>query len=128
MLGKVVDPRLGVLPFGYVTDDLGEPDVGAGVVADRLHDDTRPKPGFIFSDPPAFLLVPACAQRGFEGTPGLVGFQVLGRIKPRKVLADNLLGRVPLDVLCAGIPVANMTIRIEHEDRMVGQALDQQPE
>lgn len=27
VLGKVVDPRLGVLPFGYVTDDLGEPDV-----------------------------------------------------------------------------------------------------
>ncbi len=44
------------------------------------------------------------------------------------MLADDLLGAVALDPLGAGVPVGHDAARIEHIDRIVGDALNQQAE
>lgn len=44
------------------------------------------------------------------------------------MLSDDLGPRIALDPLGAGIPVGDMTVGIEHENRIVGHALYEQPE
>src|SRR5690242_19744657 len=44
------------------------------------------------------------------------------------MLADDFLGRVTLDPLCTGIPARYEPLRVEHEDRIVDDRLDKQPE
>jgi hypothetical protein len=43
-------------------------------------------------------------------------------------MPDNLLARIALDSLRAWVPVDHMTLRIQHVDRVIGNALNQQPE
>ena len=61
------------------------------------------------------------ARRNLERT-------ILIGIEPRKMLPDHLLAGVALDALGAGIPVHDVARGIEHVDRVVGHALDQQAE
>ena len=49
-------------------------------------------------------------------------------IKLRKVLAENFLSGIALDPRCTGIPVDHSTAWIEHKNRIVGNAFDQNPE
>ena len=42
--------------------------------------------------------------------------------------ADDLLGRIALDALAADIPAGDDPGRIEHVQRVVGDAFDQKPE
>src|SRR3954468_5332323 len=44
------------------------------------------------------------------------------------MLSDDLRLRVSLDALRAGVPARHLPARVEHEDRVVGDALDQQAE
>jgi len=44
------------------------------------------------------------------------------------VLADDLFGVIPLDAFGAAVPSRDSSLRIEHEDRVVGDALHQQLE
>ena len=44
------------------------------------------------------------------------------------MLADDLVGAVALEALGAGVPGQDMPLRVEHEDRVVAHALDEQPE
>jgi len=50
------------------------------------------------------------------------------RVKPREVLADNLLGLVAFDPLCACVPACHPSVEAEHIDRVIGDTLDEQPE
>ena len=49
-------------------------------------------------------------------------------IEAREVLADDLVGAVALDALGAGVPGRDVAVGVEHEDRVVLDALDQQAE
>ena len=49
-------------------------------------------------------------------------------IKVREVVSDNLLSRIALCPLGAGIPVHDVPLRIQHIDGVVRHAFDQQPE
>src|SRR5271163_1066105 len=44
------------------------------------------------------------------------------------MLADNLLGSVALDSLCACVPACHPSVESEHVDRVIGDTLDEQPE
>ena len=44
------------------------------------------------------------------------------------MLADDLVGRVALDPLGPGVPGGDVAVGVEHEDRVVPDALDQEPE
>ena len=49
-------------------------------------------------------------------------------IESREVLADDLSRRIALDALGAGIPAGDDTVRVQHVERIVGDAVYQQPE
>jgi hypothetical protein len=127
-----VQPRffggLRALVFGHVAGQLREPDQLAGIVAQRRDRDTGPEGRAVLAHPPS--LVQETARR--LGHPQLVGGPArlprLRRVEDRKVLADDFLGRVALDSLGADVPGDHHAIRIEHEDRVLAHAFDQQPE
>ena len=52
----------------------------------------------------------------------------LVRVEDPEVLADDLVGDVALDPLGAGVPALDQAGRGEHEDRVVADRLDQEPE
>ena len=52
----------------------------------------------------------------------------VGRIEHREVAPDDLILRVPLDVLGAHIPRRDDALRIEQEDAVVANILDEKPE
>ena len=53
---------------------------------------------------------------------------LIRRIKRRKMAPDDFIARISLDPLGSRIPVHHMTLRIQHIDRVIGDAFDQQPE
>ena len=75
------------------------------------------------------LLIAAFARRGFQRALRAAprGAIFLG-IEAREMLADDLVRRIALDALRPRIPVGDDAFGVEHIDRIVGDALDQQPE
>ena len=65
------------------------------------------------------------ARRDLQLALALARRHVLRRIERREVLPDDLLGRVALDSLRTGVPGCDTAIRIEHEDRVVPDAIDE---
>ena len=49
-------------------------------------------------------------------------------VEDAEVAADDLLGGVALDALGAGVPAHDVAARVEHEDRVVLDHFDEQPE
>jgi hypothetical protein len=56
LLVASAEHRLGGFAFAKITRDFGISDKIARSVADRIDDDTRPKPGAILANPPALAL------------------------------------------------------------------------
>ena len=114
------------LPLGDVAGDLSEADQSAGLVPDRINDDAGPEPAAILAHPPAF---------GFERPVVLRRTQRLHRyargairvgVEAGEMLADDFSGGITLQPLRTRIPVRDVPGRIEHEDGVVDDALDQQ--
>ena len=120
---------LGPLPLGQVPGDLGEAAQDARLVPQGRDDDVGPERRAVLADPPALVLEPARPPRRppvpASGQPALDG---LLRVEAGEVLADDLVGLVALDPLGPGVPGGDVALRVEHEDGVVLDALDQQPE
>src|SRR5690606_23781395 len=127
LLARRLQRLLGFPPLGDVAGDLGEADQLA-VLANGVQHAVRPEAAAVLAEPPALLLVDAFARRGLERLLWHLPLPVLGGVEAGEVPADDLLGAVALDALRARIPVGDAPGRIEHEDRIVGDALDQQAE
>ena len=97
-------------------------------VADRGDDDVGPEAAAVLADPPALLLVAAVAQRQLELVLGVPRLLDLGRVEDAEVLTDDLVGGVALAALGSRVPAGDAALGREHEDRVVGDGLDQQPE
>ena len=121
-------PFIGGASFRQVAGNLGKSQEFALRRFDRVDNDTRPKRGAILADAPAFRLVFAGRCRDRQCLCGHPLGPFIFSIKPRKVMADDLLARIALDPFRACVPVHHMTLRIQHVDRVIGNALDQQPE
>jgi hypothetical protein len=67
-------------------------------------------------------------RRGGEGAGGRVGRAVLLGVEAGDVRPDDLGRRVAVDALGARVPGRHPALGVEHDDGVVGQALDQQPE
>jgi hypothetical protein len=52
----------------------------------------------------------------------------LGWVEDPEVLADDFVGGVTLAALCPRVPGGHPAVRVEHEDRIVADGLDQEPE
>lgn len=85
-----------------------------------------PKTASIFTDAPALGLEATISLRGFERDPGNPLLAFLGSVKPRKMLADDFFRLIPLESLSACVPARHTPFRIEHVNRIIGDALDQQ--
>src|SRR4051812_4006516 len=114
------------LPLGDVAGDLSEADQSAGLVPDWINNNAGPEPAAILAHPPAF---------GFERPVALCHTQRLHRyargairvgVEAGEMLADDFGGAITLQPLRTRIPVRDVPGRIEHEDGVVDDALDQQ--
>ena len=56
------------------------------------------------------------------------GRLVLGGVEDAEGLADDLVRGVPLDALGAGVPADHVAVDVEHEDGVLPDGPDQEPE
>ena len=76
---------------------------------------------------PAFGSILALVGGDLERARRLAALPLLLGVEAAEMLADDLGRRVLVDALRARVPVGDVAVRIEHEDRVVGDALDEQP-
>src|SRR5581483_9414173 len=91
-------------------------------------DDVRPEAGSVLADAPALLFEAPFLFRDLQVVLRLAGGTFLGRVKEGEVFADDLFRRVALDPLRAVVPRSDVARGIEHEDRVVLHAVDEQAE
>src|SRR5215216_1289266 len=104
-------------------------DFALGDVARNLREATQatsPEPRTILAYSPALFLVAPLLLRYLKLSLWLGALQILFRIEDREMVSYNLFMVVALDVVRPFVPAGHLTIRIEHEDRIVFHALHQQ--
>jgi len=116
---------LAIAPLGQVAGDLGETQQISAWFADRGDHHTRPEQAAILAHPPAFGREFAVAQCHFQHSLRHAVAPIAVRVEAREMLADNLLGQVALDAPRAGIPIDDVPLGIEHENRIIGHRLHQ---
>ena len=112
-------------PLGQVTSDLDEPGEGAGPIAHCGEDDVAPELRAVLPDALALFLESSFAGGKIEIALRLSTAAILGRIEHREMLAYDLLARIALDLLRATVPASDISVRIEHEDRIVSSAIEE---
>src|SRR5204863_10008790 len=90
--------------------------------------DVGPKARAVSPHAPGFTAPRAITQGGVECLLRLAGRCVIRREEDREVTAENLLRRVSFDALRAGIPAGYVSLRIQQEDGVVADAVNEQPE
>jgi hypothetical protein len=114
-------------PLAQITRDLAEPSQRAIVVVDRGEHPVGPEERAVLAHPPALFLDVAVVTLGGEHLRGLAGSDVVGRVELGEVLADDLVRLVALDAFRSGVPGEHVTLRVEQEERIVGDAVDESP-
>ena len=102
---------LGLLAGGQITGHFREATEMAPVVLEGRDDDVGPKAGAVLADPPALVLEAASRPGDFEFVLRPAPVDGFLRVELCEVLADDLLGPVPLDPLGPGIPGDDSTLR-----------------
>ena len=113
--------------LGDVARDLHETGERAHLVADRLDHHARPEQALVAPHPPALDHAFALVGSDLEGTRRLAALLLLLGIEATEMLADDFRRRVLVDALRAHVPVGDVAVLVEHEDRVVGDALDDHP-
>src|SRR5262249_34433817 len=119
---------LELAPLGQVARHLGEADQPTLTVEDARDDDVGPEAPAVLAEAPAQVLEATVARRDLELELALARANVLLGVEGREVLADDLVGAPALDPLGGGVPGLDVPGRVEHEDGVVGRALDEQAE
>src|SRR6185312_6168937 len=113
--------------LGHVARDFGVAEELAVLVAEGGHDDVRPEARAVLSHAPAVVFVAAFALGGRElAVVGVRGR--LRRVEDRKMFSDHLARFVALDAARALVPRRDVALRVEEEDRVVPDALDERSE
>jgi len=127
LAGQPLDAFFVRLALADVTRDLGEAAQGAIAVPQRGDDDVGKEASAVFAHTPPFVLEAAhpCGfdQRVIRPLPR----DRVRRLERGKVTAHDLVRRVSLDALGAGVPARDEPARVEQEDGVIGGALDQEP-
>src|SRR6185437_17168551 len=98
-------------PLADVAGDLGEPGELAAAVEHAGHDAVGLEAAPVLADAPPLRLVPPIPPRRRERALGEAGPPVLVGVEAREVLAEDLLCRVALDPLGAGVPARDVALR-----------------
>jgi hypothetical protein len=112
-------------PGGKIARDFAKPSQTTNLVAKRGDDDVGPEARTVFTKPPPFIFDPSDFAGGLELTDRLAGGDVFGAIKPGEMLADDLARCVSVDLLCTRVPRGDPSFVIQHEDRVVGDTVDE---
>jgi hypothetical protein len=96
---------LRLAPLCEIARHLGEANEFSIFVTDRIDNDAGPKLCAILADPPALHFALSFASCSFKSFLRDSVCTILVRIKARKVLTDNLLGRIAFDPLRARVPI-----------------------
>jgi len=127
LLGDEVPALLLVLTLlGLVPGDLGEPDVFSPVVVDGADDDTRPELTPILARSPPVLDELSLAQGYLEVVLWVPDPLFLQRIEDPEGSTDDLLRRVPLDALRPLVLADDVSLHVEHEDRVLADRAHQE--
>ena len=114
--------------FREITGYFRKPEQFSVGAPDRIDDDASPEGAFVLADPPSFGFVLAGPLRNFERPFRNAVVSVLRSIKRGEMPSDNFVARIALDPFGAGIPVDDVSGRIEHVDGVVGDAFHKQAE
>src|SRR5262249_24646451 len=82
----------------------------------------------VLAHAPALVLETPGPGRDLELHLALAGAHVLLGVEAREVLADDLVGAPALDALGADVPGRDAAVGVEHEDGVVEDALDEEPQ
>ena len=111
-------------PLGHVAGDVDEAGEGADLIADRLDHDARPEQALVAPHAPAlddaFALVGGEVQRARR----LAALLLLLGVEPAEVLPDDFGGGILVNALRAHIPIGDVTVPVEHENGVIGDALN----
>jgi hypothetical protein len=110
---------------GQVARDLGEAHGFTRGVEQTADYDVRPEARAILAHAPALFLEPPFAPNRVEHSLGLAIRAVLGRVEEGEVLTDDLGRLVAFRLARALVPRRHMPGRVEHEDGVVGDRVDQ---
>src|SRR5687767_1112591 len=80
----------------------------------------------VLAHAPGFVFETSFGRRNLKLFSRLALGKVLRREEYRKVLADNLVGRISFNTLGARIPGGHTAVWVEHEDRVVLDTFDHQ--
>ena len=108
---------------GEVARDLHVPLDRAVLHTERRDHLVGPEARSVVAHTPAFLLGAAGAKGLGQQRLGASGRAVLFRVEAVEALADDLLGRIPLDLPSARVPGEHDTLRVEQGDGAVLDAL-----
>ncbi len=113
-------------PLGQITRDLAESDQLPGFVAHRRDHDVRREQPAVLAHAPSLLRVAPFGAGQVELVPWMTAVSVLLCVEHGEVLAEDFPCFVALDPLRAGIPAHDVAGGVEHEDGVIGDALDEQ--
>src|SRR6201991_930318 len=119
---------VGVLSLGHVACDLGETDQLPLFIADCVDDDVCPELAAVFPDAPSLGFETPFGRGGGETASRQTFSRIFRCIEPAEMRPNDFVRLIPLDARGAEIPVGYMPFGRQHEDRVIGHALDQQPE
>src|SRR5690606_34623999 len=117
---------LGPHPRREIPGDLAEAAEVSRGVPEGGDDDVRPEPRAVLAHAPTFVLDPTELERELELAPRFARGDFLRRVEGRDVLPDHLARGVALDALRTDVPRGDAALRIEHENRVVDDTLDEQ--
>src|SRR6185312_3213498 len=126
LLRLPADFVLGLPASRQVAGYLAEAAQPAFLVAQGRDDDVGPESRAVLAYPPTLVLEAPLLRGHFELHLGLAVLQVLRRIEAREVLADDLVGLPALQALGGRIPGEYVTTRVQGDDRVVPDVVDEQ--
>jgi hypothetical protein len=124
---EVVLELLGLVLLGQVARDLCKSVEVSRRRPQRREIGVRAKPLAILAHAPAFDLVSLVEGGSREQLLWNLRGTILGHEENLVRLTDDLFGGPPVDALGTFVPARDQAICVEHEDRVVAHAVDQQP-
>src|SRR5262245_4709697 len=92
----------------------------------RGDDSARPETRTILADLPAALFIAPFVRRNLLDALRLSALDILRRVENRKVAPDDLIRTISFDPLGARVPTDHTSLRVEHKDGIILDALNQQ--
>ena len=124
---RLLKQLAGTSSFGNIARNFGKSDQLA-ILMDGVDHDMREEAASVPPHAPSLGLEPTLTSRRLQAPKGNACCDILWRVEPGKMRADNFLFGVPLDPPCPRVPARDVAIRREHKNGIVGDTLNQQAE